>query len=243
MCARKKNKIKSRQSAKAKYLAGLHRQEFEKIVHLFTEGATEAQYIQDIAKGRCVKVFPECQPISSPHVLMQKARDWAFDKRELFFSKDGKASKEGERHSIWVLFDDDEKTGEIQRTIAELNNPPTGVSPAKFKQAKMPVINIGYMKPCIELWGAVSILGTVKGLPKTHGGMESRLAKVMHGYSHKDDNRYFDITQMTHTLEACQMASQWEKTHGAFPHCVDATFFACIHGLVSMILGCKLKVC
>ena len=100
MCARKKNKIKSRQSAKAKYLAGLHRQEFEKIVHLFTEGATEAQYIQDIAKDRCVKVFPECQPISSPHVLMQKARDWAFDKRELFFSKDGKASKEGERHSI-----------------------------------------------------------------------------------------------------------------------------------------------
>ena len=163
MCARKKNKIKSRQSAKAKYLAGLHRQEFEKIVHLFTEGATEAQYIQDIAKDRCVKVFPECQPISSPHVLMQKARDWAFDKRELFFSKDGKALKEGEKHSIWVLFDDDEKTGEIQRTIAELNNPPTGVSPAKFKQAKMPVINIGYMKPCVELWGGCIDIGYGQG--------------------------------------------------------------------------------
>ena len=242
MGARKKNKVKSRQSAKARYLAELHRQEFDLIIHLFTEGGTEAQYILDIAHDRCVKVVQECQPISTPHVLMQKARDWAYENRGLFFSKDGKALKEGEKHSIWVLFDDDEKIGEIRRTIAELNNLPTGVSMNKFRYESMPVINIGYMKPCIELWGALSVLGTVKGLPKTHGGMESRLAKVMPGYSHKDCNRYFDIQQMTQTEKACDLASQWEKTYGTFPTCVNATFFACIHGLVSMILGCKSKI-
>lgn len=241
MTARKKKKAALRQSAKAKYLAGLHRQEFEKIIHLFTEGATEAQYIQDIANDRCVKVIPECQPISSPHVLMQKARDWAFAHRHLFFSKDGKKLVDSEKHSIWVLFDDDEKAGEICQTIKELNNLPTGVSLDDFRQEKMPVINIGYMKPCIELWGALSVLGTTKGFPNTHRRMESKLEKVMHGYSHKDDTRYFDIHQMTQTEKACQFASQWEQTHGTFPNCVNATFFACIHGLVSMILRCKPK--
>lgn len=241
MSARKKKRSESGKSAKAKFLAELHLPEFEKVIHLFTEGATEAQYILDIAHDRCVKVTPECKPISSPPVLMQKARDWAFANRRLFFSKDGKKLEEGDKHSIWVLFDDDEKTGEINRTIAELKNLPTGVSINKFRHERMPVINIGYMKPCIELWGALSILGKVKGLPNTHGSMESRLARIMLGYSHKDDNRYFDIKQMTQTDKACQLASHWEKTHGAFPSCVNATFFACIHGLVSMILGCKLK--
>lgn len=83
------------------------------------------------------------------------------------------------------------------------------------------------------------MLGKVKGLPKTHQGMESKLAKLMLGYSHKNDARYFDIKQMPLTDKACQIASQWEQTHGFFPYCVNATYFACIHGLVSMILGCK----
>ena len=87
------------------------------------------------------------------------------------------------------------------------------------------------------------MLSKVKGLPKTHGKMESKLAKVMRGYSHKDDARYFDVKQMVQTDKACQMAAQWEQTHGAFPDCVNATYFACIHKLVSIILGCKMKSC
>lgn len=242
---KKKSKQRGRacRSAKSEFLASLYQQEFEKTIHLFTEGETEAQYIMDIACDRCVKIIKECQPISSPHVLMQKARDWAFANRGLFFSKDGKKLKDGEKHSIWVLFDDDEKTGEICQTIEELSKIPTGASPSKFKQEQMPKINVGYMKPCIELWGAISVLGTVQGLPKTHGKMESKLAKVMRGYSHKDDARYFDVKQMVQTDKACQMAARWEQTHGAFPDCVDATYFACIHRLVSIILGCKARSC
>lgn len=230
---RKKNERKL--SARQRFLKSLAKQDFEWTIHLFTEGETECRYISDIAIPKCVKIVRESKPVSSPHVLMQLARDWAYAHRDL------RESEEGRRHLIWVLFDDDEKTAEIARTVKELKNLPTGVSAKQYDRKKVPVIFVGYMKPCIELWGALGVRGSVSGLPRTHRAMESCLAKMMTGYSHKDDRRYFDVKQMSQTPKACQLAAQWESTYGAFPKCINASYFAGIHKLVSLIYGCKNK--
>lgn len=230
-CKKNERKLFARQ----RFLQSLKKQDFEWTIHLFTEGETECRYISDIAIPKCVKIVRESQPVSSPHVLMQRARDWAYEHRDLL------ESEEGRRHQIWVLFDDDEKTAEITRTAKELKNLPTGVNTKQYDQKKVPVIYVGYMKPCIELWGAMGMRGSVSGLPRTHRAMESRLAKMMTGYSHKDDRRYFDVKQMSQTDKACQLAAQWESTYGVFPKCVNASYFAGIHKLVSLIYGCKNK--
>lgn len=230
---RKKNERKL--SARQRFLLSLTKQDFEWTIHLFTEGETESRYVSDIAISKCVKIVHESKPVSSPHVLMQRARDWAYEHRDLL------ESEEGRRHLIWVLFDDDEKTAEIARTVKELKNLPTGVSAKQYDQKKVPAIFVGYMKPCIELWGALGMRGSASGLPHTHRAMESCLAKMMTGYSHKDDRRYFDVKQMSQTPKACQLAAQWELTYGAFPKCIDAAHFAGIHKLVSLIYGCKNK--
>lgn len=229
----KKNKRKL--SARQRFLKSLSKRDFEWTIHLFTEGETEYRYISDIAIPKCVKIVRETKPVSSPHVLMQLARDWAYAHRDL------QDSEEGRRHLIWVLFDDDEKTAEIARTAKELKKLPTGVSAKQYDRKKVPAIFVGYMKPCIELWGALGVRGSVSGLPRTHRAMESCLAKMMTGYSHKDDRRYFDVKQMSQTNKACQLAAQWESTYGAFPKCINAAYFAGIHKLVTLIDGCKNK--
>ena len=228
---RKKNVRKL--SARQLFLKSLAKQDFEWTIHLFTEGETEFRYISDIAIQKCVKVVRETKPVSSPHVLMQLARDWAYAHRDLI------ESEEGRRHLIWVLFDDDEKTAEIAQTVKEMKNLPTGVNTKLYDRKKVPTIFVGYMKPCIELWGALGVRGSVSGLPRTHRAMESYLAKMMTGYSHKDDRRYFEVGQMSQTEKACRLAAQWELTYGAFPKCINAAYFAGIHKLVSLIYVCK----
>ncbi len=232
MSARRK-RIDKVVSAKGRLLSSIRPAQFEFVCHIFSEGETELRYLSDISKSKCVKIVPVPCNTSSPPVLMQKARDWAYEHRDFF--KGGRAS-DGASHVIWVLFDDDEKTVDIARTVSEFGCPPTGISKAKLKSYKPPKINVGYMKPCIELWGALCVKGDAKGLPYTHGRVESALSRIMKGYDH-NSNRYFDVAQMVKTTEACKLAAQWEKTHGEFPKCVNATYFACIHRLVTLILS------
>lgn len=234
MSARRKNRDIAK-NAKLGVLAFIRPVQFEYVVHVFSEGGTELRYLYDIAKNKCVKIVPVPCRTSSPHVLMQKARDWAYEHQEFF---NGRRLRDGAQHLIWVLFDDDEKTVDIAQTKSEFSNSPSGVSPAKLKHYKPPRIHVGYMKPCIEIWGAMCVKGDVKGLPHTHGAVEAALSKIMKGYDHSS-NRYFDVKQMVNTEKACTLAEQWENTHGAFPACVNATYFACIHRLVSLVYSAK----
>ena len=121
----------------------------------------------------------------------------------------------------------------IAKTVAEFGQLPKGCN----KKSAMPVINVGYMKPCIELWGAMCVLGNANGLPQMHGQMESRLKVIMRGYDH-DTDRYFDVKQMVKTTEAIKLAMSWVSQFGEFPHCVgSAAHYAGIAPLVSKIGG------
>ena len=233
MTAKRRN-LGRKASAKALLLANCHRPQYQWVVHVFTEGDTEYQYLKDIAQDRCVRVVRDCQPISSPAELLQEAKDWAFKNRTFLGSSSGK------NHVIWVLFDDDEKP-EIRQVIKDLKKTPSGCRPEEFFSQKFPKIHIGYMKPCIELWGAMTVCGSLKSFPHTHSGMESFLAKVMKNYSHKDTRRYFDVEQMVNTDWALDMAAKWESTYGEFPSCHNAAFFAGIYRLVNLILSCPKK--
>lgn len=214
--------MKKGRKANSVLARSLARPAFDKIIYLFTEGDTELRYLQDVAQGRRVKVVP-VDEVSTPWVLTSKARDWAWANRKLF-SDDSK-------RSIWVIFDDDEKTQDIARTKNELNNLPKGFR----KGGVVPDISIGYMKPCIEIWGAMCVQGDAKGIPSMHTQMEAKLKKVMKGYDH-NSNRYFDLKQMTKTQQAIDLAKDWEKTYGKFPKCVGtAARFAGIATLVEMI--------
>lgn len=216
--------MKKRKNANSVIAKSLARLAFDKVIYLFTEGETELRYLQDLAQGRRVKIVPVSE-ISTPWLLTSKARDWAWEKRKLF---SGSSS-----NLIWVVFDDDEKTAEIERTKNELHNPPRGFR----KGGALPPISIAYMKPCIEIWGAMCVQGNAKGLPSVHTKMESQLKKIMKGYDH-NSSRYFDLKQMTKTQQAIDLAMSWEQTYGCFPQCVgSAARFAGIASLVKMIIG------
>lgn len=216
--------MKKRKNANSAIAKSFARPAFDKVVYLFTEGETELRYLQDLAQGRGVKVVP-VREVSTPWLLTSIARDWAWANRKLFSSSSS--------NLIWVVFDDDEKTAEIERTKNELHNPPRGFR----KGGVLPSISIAYMKPCIEIWGAMCVQGNAKGLPSVHTKMESQLKKIMKGYDH-DSHRYFDLKQMVKTQQAIALALSWERTHGRFPRCVgSAARFAGIAALVKMIVG------
>lgn len=194
---------------------------FELTIYLFSEGGTESRYLQDISLKSKVKVIEQCR-VSSPRVIVSKARDWAYDNRSLLLNS---------KSQVWALFDDDEKNLDIQQAIVEFKKTP------KKCKTKIPAINVGYMKPCIELWGAMCITGNAESLPQMHVQMESKLKKIMRGYDH-DGNRYFDVGQMKKTEKALDWAKAWEKQFGPFPDCVGhAPKFAGIYSLVERILA------
>ena len=215
----KKKKRSGRNRELAKEIA---KKPFEFVVYLFSEGETEVRYLKDLSKGKNVQVV-RCGMDATPWSLMRTARKWAFLNRRRI----GKGS------GIWVIFDDDEKNADIAKTVAELGQLPKGCN----KKSAMPVINVGYMKPCIELWGAMCVLGNANGLPQMHGQMESRLKVIMRGYDH-DTDRYFDVKQMVKTTEAIKLAMSWVSEFGEFSHCVgSAAHYAGIAPLVSKIGG------
>jgi len=235
MMSARRRKADAIANVKRRFLASAIPVQFEYVVHVFSEGETELRYLYDITKKKSVKIVPVPCRTSSPHMLMRQARDWAFEHQKLFTIK---RSQDGATHLIWVLFDDDEKTNDIAQTVAEFANLPRGVSRARLKRYTPPKIHVGYMKPCIELWGAMCVKGDNKGLPRTHGAVESALSRIMKGYNH-NSNRYFDVKQMVNTSKACKLAAQWENTYGEFPACINATYFACIHSLVTLICSAK----
>ncbi len=159
MARKKKRSGRNRELARE-----IAKKPFEFVVYLFSEGETEARYLKDLSNGKNVQVV-RCGMDATPWSLMRTARKWAYLNRRSI----GKGS------GIWVIFDDDEKNADIAKTVAELDQLPKGCN----KKSAMPVINVGYMKPCIELWGAMCILGNARGLPQMHGQMESRLKAIM----------------------------------------------------------------
>lgn len=214
---------KKNQKTNASISSSLVPKEYAFVAYLFSEGETETRYLQDLAKKHNVKVLP-VYCISSPRMILSKARDWAYANRSELDSL---------HKQVWALFDDDEKVADIQRAVREFNAKPKGYK----KNTVVPKINVGYMKPCIELWGAMCITGNAKSLPQMHAQMESKLKQLMKGYDH-DSNRYFDVSQMKQTPKAIALAKSWEHNCGPFPACVGhASKFAGIYSLVERILS------
>lgn len=185
---------------------------FEKTIYLFTEGATESQYIIDLASDTNVKIIAQGM-ISSPKQLAEKAKEFVAANKERF--------ADGSKNSVWIVFDDDEKNTKI----------------AEFRDAMRGgrYIKVAYMKPCIELWGVMCVKGNVSGLALTHRKIESALKKLMPGYDHSG-HPYFDTKKMVHTDAACQIAAQWDRTYPTFESRMNASYFAGIHTIVEDIL-------
>ena len=195
---------------------------FLSVVYLFHEGETEFRYFQDISANRLVRITRGSRN-AAPVKLLQEAV--AFAKRQ-----SAVILRTTPDPHIWVVFDDDEKPD--IRNAADWFVENRAAIPEGLRDR----FHVGYMKPCIELWG---MLCHPKGKTlfrraKTHVSMQHELSRIMPSYNH-DGNPYFDAAAMTEIAFACTTAENWERTSGCFPDCVDTSYFAGIHPLVNTI--------
>ena len=125
-----------------------HPERFRLVVHAFVEGGTELDYLQKIARGRKVRIMEELTS-SSPVALLGSAMKWCVDNARLL-----RAS--GCVDEVWVLFDEDERIGEVDaagrlwRQCAE-----ECMRACRIRDRKkcgyndvLEKINVGFSKPC-----------------------------------------------------------------------------------------------
>lgn len=207
-------------------MSAFHREPFGLVVHLFHEGGTEIQYLQEIAVGTNVHVI-SVKKVANPQDLIDEAVKHLNENAGEF--------RRNLRREVWIVFDDDEKpvVPSVMKTFS------TALLQIKDESLRTRV-HVAFMKPCIELWAVLCLKGGDRLFERapTHRKMESLLQKHMPSYRH-DDNPYFDIRKMTEWEVACKQARLWESTWGAFPNCRSATWFAGIHELVRRIQAAK----
>ena len=198
------------------------RKRFLSTVYLFYEGSTELRYFQDLARDRPVRIIRH-ERNAAPLKLLEEAVRFV---RKNF----GPIVRTTPNPQVWVVFDDDEKPD--IRDAADWFERNRGSIPDCFRDR----FHIGYMKPCIELWGMLSHPKgrTAFRRPRTHTAMQRELHRVMPSYDH-DANPYFDAGSMTETAFACKTAENWERSSGSFPACCGTSYFAGIHSLVHIL--------
>ena len=100
------------------------------------------------------------------------------------------------------------------------------------------MINVGFSKPCIELWALMCMAESPERIQFSldRHALQSQLTKAMPRYNH-NRNPYFDVSKMAFWSNACELASQWERTFGTFPDCVAATRYVGIAPLVRRIMA------
>lgn len=199
------------------------RNRFSSTVYLFYEGLTELRYLQDIAAGRTTQIIRRERNAAPLKLLEEAVRFIRMNFRTI-------ARTTPDPH-VWVVFDDDEKP-DIRQAADWFDRNRLSI-PESFRDR----FHIGYMKPCIELWG---MLCHPKGRTafrraRTHTAMQRELHRIMPSYHH-DENPYFDTAVLTETSFACKTAENWERTAGPFPQCISTSFFAGIHPLVRSIV-------
>ena len=202
------------------------REPFGLVVHLFHEGGTEIQYLQDLCAGTNVHVL-SVKRNANPQSLIDEAV------RHL--NENAGEFRRNLRREVWIVFDDDEKPA-IPAVLKAFPSALRQVKDATLRSR----IHVAFMKPCIELWGVLCLKDGVRLYAKApgHRKMESLLRKHMPSYRH-DGHPYFDIDKMPEWKSACEQARQWEATWGTFPNCGSATWFAGIHELVRRIQDAK----
>ena len=211
------------------------------IVYLFCEGDTELDYLEQITKTRDVQIV-KVNRDSSPAKLLRSAFVFAIGHAGYL--------RDHPQAQIWVVFDYDGKQQEIQGCADALRKcnercaktcEIRDFNRCEFKDV-LARINVAYMAPCIELWGLICTEkgSALKTLSLDRHELQRQLHVQMPKYSHKSGAR-FDLTQMTQTNKAIARAKQWTATHGSFPDCINASYYAGIAPLVEWILACAPK--
>lgn len=200
----------------------MDRKRFLSTVYLFYEGLTELRYLQDLASGRSTRIIRR-ERNAAPLKLLEEAVRFV---RKNFRTI---ARTTPDPH-VWVVFDDDEKPD--IRHVADWFDRNRISIPPPFRDR----FHIGYMKPCIELWGMLCHPNGKKVFRRahTHAAMQRELHRVMPSYDH-DKNPYFDAAVLTETSFACKTAENWTRTSGPFPQCINTSFFAGIYPLVHLL--------
>lgn len=196
---------------------------FSSTIYLFYEGLTELRYLQDISAGNSVHIIKGGQNAAPVKLIEMAFR---------FVKKDGKrVLRNTQDPQFWILFDDDEKPDVREATDLFVQH--IALMPDVLRER----IHVGYMKPCIELWGMLCHPKGKKAFRRasTHTAMQRELHLIMPTYNH-DGNPYFDVATMTEIPFACETARNWERTFGLFPDCTRASYFAGVYPLVESIM-------
>lgn len=220
--------------------ANFSRDRFRFVVHLFSEGETELDYLQKIGKKGNVQVTRGCV-VSSPKLLLQEAFMWVRENAKTL-------RKDGDFRRVWVVFDDDAKAMDMADVVDLWKHcPELCTKTCKVRDRNkceysdlFSRIKIGFMTPCVEIWGLMSTEDATKAAKRKEYSLDrhklqSELHKRMPTYFH-DGHPYFEVEKMVSTLDACQKAEDWISTYGNFPDCVNASRYAGIAPLVREII-------
>ena len=227
-----------RQQNLKKYFADRNPARF--IVRLFSEGETEAVYLQKIAALHNVRVSV-VQKVSSPVQLLSNAIKWVVSKEKLLHQDNG-------QNRIWVIFDDDAKARDMKEVVRIWKTcPDLCMQFCKIRDRNrcehgdlLERINVGFMTPCIEIWGLMCMDGinlktSDRVYPADRHKIQSLLHRQMPTYIH-DGHPYFEIGKMKGWQQACDRADKWAQSFGRFPACIHATRYAGIAPLVREIM-------
>lgn len=227
-----------RQQNLKKYFADRNPARF--IVRLLAEGETESVYFQKIATSHNVRVSVE-QKVSSPVLLLSNAIKWVVSNAKMLYNDNG-------QNRIWVVFDDDAKARDMEEVVRIWKTCPDicmrlcrirDRNRCKYSDL-LERINIGFMTPCIEIWGLMCMDGinpkaADKVYPANRHKIQSLLHRRMPTYIH-DGHPYFEIEKMKGWRQACDRADNWTQSYGIFPACIRATRYAGIAPLVREIM-------
>ena len=207
------------------------------LVYLFHEGRTELGYLQSLAKNRAIRIVP-MPSVSAPVILLERALRFVIENAEDL--------RYNQASEVWVVFDYDSKARDMTEIRSVLSKCPSRctngckIHDINQCEAKDVVgrIHVAFMSPCIEIWG---VLCTEKGarmdkLPVGRHELQGLLHKLMPRYDH-ERGAQFDVGEMTHTNDAIRRAKEWERTHGQFPECLNASRYAGICPLVEKIIA------
>lgn len=208
------------------------------VVYLFCEGETELRYLQQLEREYKYTLVP-IKRVSSPAVLLKSAVRWV--------AANATALRKNPNLSVWVVFDYDSKESEIVGASGALSSCPENSCGVRgcghvFGKCKakdmIDKINVGFMSPCIELWGVMCTCqgAKIRRYDLDRHRLQSRLHELMPRYDHKAGAQ-FDVEKMVCVEAACRRARQWERTYGAYPGCVHAAHYAGIYRLVEMIMA------
>ena len=174
------------------------RLKFELVIYLFSEGATEIDYLEQFVrqnnKTENVKVIRR-KICPDPIILAQSAIDWA------------KNNPLQQHEEIWLIFDDDGRCDKIRQTFKKIDS-------SEFN------INIAYNKPCIEIW---PLLHNHIDNVSNQSQAQSKLHNIMKSYKH-DRCPYFDLSKMPDYEYALTQARSWKTSLNKDPEYTSSKF-------------------